>query len=193
MTRTSTLAWTSLTTAGLAGGLVLGILVGMPLGRLLGAMIVTAVVTGLVGAVLGTMQSLYLRRLHVKAMWWIAATVLGTGVGLALGVVIIEQTGILLTGQRPNVARLSPSMRALSFVVLGLVAGAILGFAQWVVLRAKHWVLNSAIALAIAFAASSLLVDASLGGIASAAGAIVFVLASGVLFGALTSWPLRAH
>jgi hypothetical protein len=107
--------------------------------------------------------------------------------------VMIEQTGIFLTGQRPNVARLSPSVRALSFVLLGLVAGAVLGLAQWYVLRVKHWIGNSAIALAVAFAASSLLVDALLGGLRSGSGAIVFVLASGAMFGALTSWPLHAR
>jgi hypothetical protein len=127
-----------------------------------------------------------------KPMWWITATIAGTGVGLALGVVIIEQVGILITGERPNVAHLSPLIRAVSFIVLGLVAGTILGALQWWVLKVRYWIPASAFALAIAFAASSLLVDLSLGGIRSAAGVVVFVLASGMTFGALTSWPLRS-
>ena len=188
--------WTLLTTIGLAGGLVAALLIGMPLGPLVGAMVITAIATCLVGAVLGGTQAIYLRRLLAKPMWWIVSTTIGTGVGLAAGVVIIEQTGILITGHRPNVARLDTSTRALSFVVLGLICGVTLGIAQGLVLRrqtsrVRHWVPASAFGLAIAFAASSLLVDASGLRFASLSGVTTFVLLAGLAFGALTSLPLR--
>ena len=108
--------WTSLTTLGLAGGLVAGILVGMPLGQVVNAMIVTAVVTCLVGAVLGSVQAISLRSLLPKPLWWILATIVGLGIGLAAGVAAVEQVGILMTGERPHLVQLSAPMRALSFV-----------------------------------------------------------------------------
>src|SRR5262249_44535831 len=97
--------WTVLTTAGLAGGLIAGLLVGMPLGRLVNAMIVTASVTCVVGGVLGSFQAAGLRRLLTKPLWWIAATIVGLGIGLALGVATVEQAGILLTGNRDRIAQ----------------------------------------------------------------------------------------
>ena len=130
-----TAEWTSLTTLGLAGGLIAGLVVGMPLGKLLNAMIVTAAVTCLVGAVLGAFQAVGLRRLLRRPFWWILATIVGLGTGLAAAVVTVEQVGILVTGNRPHIAQLSTSMRALSFVAVGLVAGTLLGAAQALVIR----------------------------------------------------------
>src|SRR5438874_2822075 len=121
------LKWTLLTTVGLAGGIVAGLLIGESLDQFVGAMIVTAVTTLLVGGVLGGMQAVYLRQLLVRPVWWIAATVVGLGIGLAAGVVLIEQVGTLMIGHRPNVAQLTPTWRAVSFLVLGLVSGSFLG------------------------------------------------------------------
>jgi hypothetical protein len=168
----------------------------MPLGDIVNAMVVTGVVTCFVGGVLGGAQAIGLRRMLPRPLWWILATTVGIGVGLAAGIVLVEQVGILSTGNRPSIARLTPGLRAASFVAIGLVAGTILGFAQWLVLRiqvprVRGWVPASGVALALALSAASLLVDLSGLGIASAAGFGAFVLASGVGFGALTSWPLR--
>jgi hypothetical protein len=184
--------WILLTTIGLAGGLLVGLLIGMPLGKIVGAMLITAITTCLVGAVMGSMQAVCLRRLLARPIWWIVATTIGTGVGLALGVVALEQTVILVTGQRPNVAQLSSPARAVSFVVLGFVAGLALGIAQSLVFRIRYWIPTSAFALTMAFALSSLLVDASGLRIASVAGLTIFVIASGLSFGTFTSWPLRS-
>jgi hypothetical protein len=188
--------WILLTAAGLGLGLVGGLVVGFPLGRIVNAMIVTGTVTCVVGAILGGMQSIELRRLPLKPIWWILATIAGLGIGLAAGVVVVEQAGILLTGTRPNVARLDTSTRALSFVVLGLVAGTLLGAAQSLALRKrapriKRWTVTTGVGLAIAFAGSSLLVDLASLRIASLFGVITFVIISGIAFGAITSRPLR--
>jgi hypothetical protein len=187
--------WTLLTAAGLAGGLIAGLLIGMPLGQIVNAMIVTAAVTCLVGGVLGGAQAIGLRRILRRPLWWIVATTVGIGAGLAAGVVLVEQIGIALTGVRPNVARLAMGPRALSMIALGLVAGSIVGAAQWLVLRAQragvqHWIPASGLALAAAFAGSSLLLDAAGLRLGSPAGVIAFVLASGLGFGLLTSGPL---
>jgi hypothetical protein len=188
--------WTSLTTVGLAGGLVAGLLVGMPLGQVVNAMIVTGVVTGVVGAVLGTFQAISLRRLLTRPWWWILATIVGLGIGLAAAVVFVEQIGILISGERPQIAQLTAPMRALSFVAVGLVAGTLLGTAQAFVFRRqrpqiKNWIPATAVGLAVAFSASSLAVDLSGLRFASAAGLILFLVLSGISFGAVTSWPLR--
>ena len=190
-----TAEWTFLTAAGLAGGLIAGLLIGMPLGQIVNAMIVTAAVTCLAGGILGGAQAIGLRRILRRPLWWIVATTVGIGVGLAAGVVLVEQIGILATGTRPNVARLGGGMRAISMVALGLIAGTIVGAAQWLVLRAQraavqHWIPASGLALAAAFAGSSLLLDAAGLRIGSLAGVMTFVLASGLAFGLLTSWPL---
>jgi hypothetical protein len=188
--------WNLLTTIGLAGGIVAALLVGKPLDQLVGAMIVTAILTCLVGAFLGGMQAVYLRQLLARPIWWVVATVAGMGIGLAVGAVLVEQVGTLISGHRPHIVQLTPALRALSFAALGLVSGTILGFSQWLVLRhqrptIQRWIPTTAVALALAFPASSLIVDAFAGGIASPVGLITFVLASGLGFGAITSGPLR--
>jgi hypothetical protein len=194
-----TVEWIFLTTVGLAGGIIAGLLLGMPLGqKIANAMVTTAAVTCIVGGVLGSSQAIGLRRRLRNPLWWIVATIIGTGIGLAAGVVAVEQVGILTTGNRPNIAHLNAVMRAASLVAVGLIAGTFLGVAQWLVLRVqipqvKYWVLASGCALATAFSASSLLVDLAGFRIASASGGISFVLLSGAAFGLMTSWPLRDH
>jgi hypothetical protein len=153
-------------------------------------------VTGLVGAVLGTFQAISLRRLLPKPLWWILATVLGLGIGLAAAVTVVEQIGILISGERPHIVQLSTPMRALSFVAVGLVAGTLLGAAQSLVFRRqmpriRNWVPATAVGLAAAFSVSSLAVDVSGLRFASPAGLILFLLLSGIAFGAVTSCPLR--
>ena len=192
----STLSWTALTTVGLGGGLSAGLIVGMPLGELVNAMITTAAVTCLVGGVLGCAQAFALRTMLRRPFWWILGTVVGLGVGLAMGVVIVEQLGILITGIRPNVARLDPIYRAVSFIGLGTVVGCLLGVAQWLVLRSqarriRGWVVTSAAGLALSFCASSVLLDLTRLPIGSGSGAITFVITSSLLFGVITSRPLQ--
>lgn len=194
--RISMIQWTTFTALGLATGLVGGVLLGMPLGQIVNAMIVTAAVTCVAGAILGGFQAISLRGVLRRPLWWIVATVIGFGAGLATAVVVVEQSGILITGHRPQLAHLTTPVRAISFVVLGLVAGTILGVAQELVLRrqlpeVKRWIPATAIALAIALSASSLAVDLSGMHVATAMGAAVFVVLSGIAFGALTSAPLR--
>ena len=188
--------WTLLTTVGLAGGLVGGLFVGMSLGELVNAMIVTAAVTCAVGGGLGVTQAVALRRRMKQPLLWIVATAVGMGVGLGGGVVIVEQVGILLNGVRPNIVRLSAPVRALSFVTIGLVAGMAAGWAQTLVLkrsgmRVSHWVLACSAGLAAALSASSLVVDFIGFRIGSVTGFLVFVLAVGVIFGALTARPVQ--
>ncbi|MGH9316681.1 MAG: hypothetical protein ACRD1P_06215 [Thermoanaerobaculia bacterium] len=158
-------------------------------------MLVTPILTGLVGALLGTSQSLQLRSLLVRPWAWVLATCAGLGIGLAAGVVVVEKGGGFLAGHAVNVVRLSPFHRALSFAVIGLVAGLALGLCQQLVLRrqapaVKGWVVTTALALGLAFPVASVLVDSLLSGIASPSGVLGFVLGAGLIFGALTARPL---
>lgn len=190
--------WTVFTAIGLAGGLAAGVLLGSPLGQLFNAMIVTALVVAVVGAVLGSFQAAGLRPLLAKPWWWIAATILGTGAGLALAVVLVEEIGRAITGAPPRVAHLGTATRALSFVVVGFVTGTVLGLAQWLVLRAektvvKNWVIVCGIALGAAFSLASLFVDLAGVQFPTVAGRIIFVVLAGLMFGGLTSLPLRSY
>ena len=185
--------WMLLTTVGLAGGIAAALALGGPVQRVVGMMLVTPILTCLVGAVLGAAQAV--QRRGVRWQWGVATTV-GTGIGLAAGVVVVEQGGRFLTGQALRVAGLAPLLRAASFLVVGGVAGLVLGVAQWLVVRretprVKNWVTATTAGLAVAFAASSVVVDGLLGGMSSPAGGLAFVLLASVVFGALTSRPWR--
>lgn len=187
--------WILVTTVGLAGGIFAGVLLGIPLGRIANAMIVTVALTGATGAALGGMQAAVIRPLLPRPIWWIVATTAGVGAGLAAGIVVIEKVGTFFTGHRPSLFQVSPLFRALSFVMLGIIAGTILGLLQGLVFRLqrfpiKFWAATTGIALGGAFAAGSILVDVSGLKLSSLAGFIAFVLASGLAFGTLTSWPL---
>lgn len=194
--KVTTLNWIWLTTLGLAGGLIGGVLVGMPLGRLLNAMVTTAAVTCFVGGVFGSFQAFGLRPVLRRPAWWILGTTVGLGIGLAAGVIVVEQFGTLLTGTRPNIARLGPFTRAMSLVMLGLIAGTALGAGQWLVLRSqapqvRHWIATTAVGLALSFCAGSLFLTAGGLHIGSGLGAGAFAVISGLSFGAITSRPLQ--
>lgn len=182
--------WTVATALGLAAGLIAGLLLGDPVEAVVGMVLVTPVLTAIVGMVFGTPQWLLLRSRVAASRWWIPASALGLGVGLALGVVAVEVAGILLTGERPNVIRLGVLPRAASMAVVGLVAGLCLGAAQWLVVRrraGRAWIWRSCAAFGVALTAASLAVDTLLGGLAGPVGLFAFVLLTGALAGAMTS------
>ncbi|HTG34621.1 MAG TPA: hypothetical protein VLB76_17010 [Thermoanaerobaculia bacterium] len=184
--------WTLLSAAGLACGLIAAIALGAPIRTVVGMILVTPVLTGIVGAVFGTSQWVLLRRRLASARWWIPASTAGLGLGLTLGVVLVEQIGRLLTGGQVHVATLGSPVRALSLTVVGLVSGAALGAAQWFVLRsrrevARRWFLKSMLALGAALLLASLVTDLLFGGLKSPLGLAGFVLIAGLVAGGVTS------
>ena len=109
--------------------------VGFPLGGLAATALVGGVTTpveGVIGgaatgAVIGLAQWLALRRRLALTPWWIAATAVGMGVGLALGIALLGT----------NTAGITLPLR-------GLVTGTGIGIAQFVLLhgitvRALTW------------------------------------------------------
>jgi len=194
--RSSAIArWMVVCTAGLVVGIGAALAAGRPVEAIVGMMLVTPILTLLVGASLGASQWLALRRLLRRAAWWIPATCLGLGVGLAAGVVTVEQIGTLATGHRPHLLALDAGMRAVSMTAVGAIAGLCLGLAQGFVLRrqapsVRAWAARSAAALAAAFGLASLAVDIAVGGLGSPPGVAVFVTVAGLLLGAGTVRPL---
>jgi hypothetical protein len=188
--------WTLLTMVGLAAGIIAAVLLDRPIEAVVGMMLVTPILTLGAGAILGASQWIQLRSMIDHTKLWVLATCIGLGVGLALGVVTVEYFGRILAGRRPNLFHLSVPWRTVSFAALGLITGCSVGTAQWlIVLRRRgpspKWIAISAASLAIAFSLSSLIVDGIVGrGIASAPGAITFVLLAGAIFGAGTARPL---
>jgi hypothetical protein len=186
--------WVAACTAGIVVGMAAALLAGRPVEAVVGMMLVTPVLTLLVGASLGTSQWLELRRVLRRAAWWIPATCAGLGVGLAAGVVAVEQIGTLVAGHRPHLLALGLGLRTLSLVAVGAIAGLCLGLAQGIVLRreapsVRAWAVRSAAALGAAFGLASLAVVAA-GDLGSPRGFAVFVTVAGLLLGVGTARPL---
>ena len=156
--------------------------------------LVTPAVTLLAGAILGAVQWIELRRHLELAGRWLLSTALGLGTGLAAGAVLVEVGGELLTGRPMRILQLEPMPRALSFLVLGIVSGLCLGFAQRLTLRKasrlpSNWPLLSACGLGLGFPAGSLLADIALSGLATPVGLITLVLVAGAVLGSFTARP----
>lgn len=192
------LRWTLLSALGLSLGIVAALVLGAPIEAVVGMILVTPVLTGLVGAVLGTSQWVVLRRRIANARWWIPASAAGLGIGLAAGVVLVEQVGRTLTGGQVSVGSMDNATRALSMAVVGLVSGVCLGAAQKLVLRSRSsqpgigrgWLGMSTLGLGVALVAGSLAADFVFGGLTSPVGFVGFVLVAGLVAGAITSVPL---
>src|SRR5260370_24732651 len=155
--------WAVLTVLGLVAGLALALPLGVPLFAILGAMVGTPVVLSIVGLGLGTAQWPIIRRHVASSGWWIVVSALGMGVGLA-GVILVEQVGRAVIGGQVNFRMLGVAARAASFGTIGMMGGACLGLAQWLVLRrhaarCKSWISGNAVRLSVGFASGSLLAD----------------------------------
>jgi hypothetical protein len=158
--------WTALTMVGFVAGLVLSLTAGVPIFAVLGAMAGTPIVLGLVGAGVGTAQWGVVRRHIVDAKWWPVASAVGMAVGLSAGVTLVEQIGRAIVGGPLNFRQLGVWTRAASFGTIGLLGGAALGFAQWIVLRRQiagcaRWIAANAWSLGVGLAGGSLLADAT--------------------------------
>jgi hypothetical protein len=179
----------------LAAGLVAGVVLGAPLQAVVGMMLVTPALTTLAGALLGAAQWLELRRSLAAAGWWVVASTAGLGVGLTAAVVLVEQAGRALKGGPVNVATLGVWERAASLAVIGLVSGAALGGAQWLVLRGRaprsgRWLWVNPLAYGAALAVASLAADGLPGRLPTPLRLGSFVVVAGALAGALTAAPL---
>jgi hypothetical protein len=158
---------------------------GFPLGGLATWMLLGPITTplagatggALTGAVLGAVQWLALRRRLPLSPWWIAATALGMGAGLTLG--------IALLGTRTDDVTLP---------LRGLITGLSIGIAQFLLLRgisgrAPVWALIVALSWALGWMITRAVgIDLSQQWtVFGSSGALVFQLLTGVAL----SWTLR--
>lgn len=189
------LRWTLLSALGLALGIPAGLAVGIPVEALLGMMVVAPAVTAVIGSMLGASQWILLRRQFEHAGGWVLCSAVGLTIGLTAGVVAVEVGGQALLGRPVSLATLDLWGRALGLAFAGGVGGAVLGAAQWLVLRrrvegAGRWVAVSTAALALGFSGGSLLADSVFGGLLTPVGFVAFVLAGGLLAGGVTGRTL---
>lgn len=136
-----------------AGGVMVGLLLtttgwyGVILSsRLVGWAIHLAIIGAIIGLALGACQLLVLGR-RIQPFWWLLVTVAGMAVGNSVGTIInIHFAFTMGDSIGPEVVRWG-----LDHAAGGLLNGAILGLAQWLVLRqrvvhAYWWILANAIA-----------------------------------------------
>lgn len=189
------LQWMALTVFGLVAGLTLALPLGVPIFAVLGAMAGTPVVLGIVGLSLGTAQWPIIRR-HMSSSWlWIVGSALGMAVGLTLGVTLVEQIGRAITGGQLNFRMLGVPERAASFGTIGLLGGAALGLAQWLVLRRQaarcsRWIHINALSLGAGLASGSLLADALMLRTGSLANTAVLLVIGSAVAGVCTAKAL---
>ena len=160
-------------------------------------MVGTPVVLSIVGLGLGTAQWPIIRRHMSSSGWWIIASVFGMAAGLTVGVILVEQIGRVVTGGQINFQMLGVAARAASFGTIGVMAGALLGLSQWLVLRlhvprCRKWIAVNVWSLGVGLASGSLLADALVARSGSLAGVgILLVIGSGVA-GACTAKALTS-
>lgn len=195
--QTERLYWTVLTVLGLLAGLALALPLGVPIFAVLGAMVGTPVVLGIIGLSLGTAQWPVIRRHISSSGWWIVGSTFGMAVGLTLGVTLVEQIGRAIVHGPINFRILGVPARAASFGTIGLVAGAALGLAQWLVLRrhaanCTRWIRVNALSLAAGLAFGSLLADAVVSRSGSLASTAILLLIAGATAAVSTARALTS-
>ena len=105
------------------------------------------------GAIVGAAQAIVLRRRLPQLRTWVAATMAGAVVAWTLG--MLPGTLMSLVGSDPSAtpSEMSDTLQVILTIPLGLLAGAILGFPQWLILKryislAGWWVVANALAWA---------------------------------------------
>jgi hypothetical protein len=191
------LQWIALTVLGIVAGLALALPLGVPIFAVLGAMAGTPIVLGIVGLSLGTAQWPVIRRHISSSAWWVVGSAVGMAVGLTLGVILVEQIGRSMAGRPINFRMLGVLARAASFGTIGLIGGAGVGLAQWLVLRRQAakcvvWVHANALSLGAGLACGSLLSDALMLRTGSLASAAVLLAVGSSVAGACTAKALAA-
>jgi len=187
--------WVALTVLGLAAGLALALFLGVPLFAILGAMVGTPIVLSIVGLSLGTAQWPIIRRHMSQSGWWVAASAIGMALGLTVGVVMVEQIGRAIVGGPINFRMLGFAARAASFGTIGVMAGAALGLAQWLVLRRNaagcgRWIRINSVSLGGGLACGSLLADALVVRSGSLASVAILLVVGGTAAGIFTAKTL---
>ena len=185
------LRWTVLCGLGLAGGLAVGLGLAAPVEAVVGMVLVTPVTLALAGSMFGGAQWLALGRSPRFSASWVGTSGLGFGVGMTVGIVLVETLGQALTGEPVRLATLGMLGRVGGLTFVGAFAGLGLGAAQWLALRAaapvaRWWVVWCVVGFGAGLPAGSLAAEL-VGGLQSPVGFATFLGVAGLTLGVFTA------
>ena len=186
--------WPLFSSFGLTAGIALALTVADPVEKLVGMMLVTPIMFVAAGTVFGGSQWLAVWRSHRRGLAWIIATGISVGVGMTLGLVVVETVGRAITGEPMRFFSATAIERTIGLSVIGLLTGLAVGLSQWIVmrrhLRGLYWVLISAFAFMVGFPVGAIAASL-LTGLQGIAGLVLFLSISGFIVGMITAWPAR--
>ena len=185
------LRWIVLCGLGFGAGLAGSLSVAAPVEALVGMMLVTPVILALAGSVLGGAQWLAVGTSWRAGARWVGTSAIGLGVGMTLGIVLVETLGRAATGEQVQLLTVGLLGRLAGLMLVGTVAGLALGTAQWLASRASApvgapWVVCCTLGLGVGLPAGSLAADL-LGGLQTAPGFLVFLAVAGLTAGLFTA------
>ncbi|MDE2805371.1 MAG: hypothetical protein OXN18_09535 [Gemmatimonadota bacterium] len=184
------LRWTVLCGLGLASGLAVGLGLAAPVEAVVGMMLVTPVTLALAGSMFGGAQWLALGR-SPRFTSWVGTSGLGLGVGMTVGIVLVEMLGQALTGEPMRLLALDMLGRLGGLSFVGAFAGLGLGTAQWLALRpaapmARRWIVLCVAGFGAGLPAGSLAAEL-VGGLQSPVGFAAFLGVAGLTLGVFTA------
>jgi hypothetical protein len=188
--------WVVLCGLGLGAGLGAGLALAAPIETVVGMMLVTPITLAIAGTVLGAGQWLAMWNSPRTGLVWVAVTALGLGLGMTVGIVVVETAGRALTGEQVRLFNIGALGRFISLAVVGAFAGAAVGLAQGVVLRKRllgawRWALWCTVGFAAALPLAGAVAGLLPGGLRSPLGFATFLGAAGIGIGALTAGAAR--
>ena len=183
--------WVLFSALGLGTGLATGLGLARPVEALVGMVLVTPVILTFAGSVFGAAQWLAVWKWHRAGVVWVATSALALGIGMTLGIVVVETAGRAITGEQVRLFSVNPGGRVLSLAVIGTLTGLAVGTAQRLALRPYgtalgSWIVRCAVAFGVGLPGGGLAADVLLGGLQSAAGFATFLGVTGLIVGVLT-------
>ena len=183
--------WALLSAVGLGAGLAVGLGLTGLVEAVVGMMLVTPIVLALAGSVFGASQWLAVWKWHRAGGVWIAASAAALGVGMTLGIVVVEMAGRVITGEQVRLVSIDPLGRSLGLAIIGGVTGLAVGIAQRLALRPYgpapgSWAVVCAAAFGVGLPGGALVADLLLGGLQTAAGFATFLGVAGLNVGVVT-------
>ena len=183
--------WTVLCGLGLAGGLAVGLGLAAPVEAIVGMMLVTPVTLALAGSMFGAAQWLALGRNPRFGASWVATSGIGLGIGMTIGIVLVEILGQAMTGEPMRLQALDMLGRLGGLTFIGAFAGLGLGAAQWLTLRpaaplARRWIVLCVAGFGAGLPAGSLAAEL-VGGLQSPVGFAAFLGVAGLTLGVFTA------
>ena len=184
--------WVLFSAVGLGVGLTVGLGLAGPVEALVGMMLVTPIILALAGSVFGASQWLAFWKWHRAGAVWIAASAVAVGLGMTLGIVVVEMAGRAITGEQVRLFSIDALGRSLSLAVIGGFTGLAVGVAQRLALRPYgaapgSWIVHCASAFGVGFPGGALAADLLLGGLQTAAGFAAFLGVAGLIVGIVTA------